>query len=168
MEQRVILPRTYMPKIEKPLIFLAGPIRGAPDWQEEAIQRIITNNREVIIANPRWDARGYVKGMSIRGDENHFKRQRQWEKYYLEIAAKTGCVMFWLANAPGYMTRLELGLLMGEYKINRSPRFCVGGDPRFLDIETIRYDLIEDTRKIIYSSLAETCNTAIKLATEIK
>jgi hypothetical protein len=34
---KVIIPKTYVKDIEAPLIFLAGPVKGAPNWQDEAI-----------------------------------------------------------------------------------------------------------------------------------
>jgi hypothetical protein len=165
MEKRILLPRTYIEKLEKPLIFLAGPIRYAQDWQEKAIDYLLSNDNGVIIANPRWDAGQRIKNLAINGESNYFKRQRVWERYYLKIASHTGAVLFWLANAPGFMTRFELGQISAEYKHNNSTRFCVGGEKGFIDIDTIRYDLSEDAPdKEIFDTLEETCSEAIKLA----
>jgi hypothetical protein len=36
MPGALILPPQYV-TVEGPLVFLAGPIQGAPDWQREAI-----------------------------------------------------------------------------------------------------------------------------------
>ena len=33
----VVIPKTYVEEIGDPIIFLAGPIKGAPNWQSEAI-----------------------------------------------------------------------------------------------------------------------------------
>ncbi len=35
---KVIIPKTYVKEVQTSLIFLAGPIRGAPNWQDEAIR----------------------------------------------------------------------------------------------------------------------------------
>jgi len=165
MEKRIILPKTYVENVDKPLIFLAGPIRDARDWQEPAINYITSNDKEVIIANPRWDANEYIWNLTISGRTDYFKRQRAWERHYLEIASKKGAVLFWLANAPGLMTRLELGQLMTRYKYDNSTKFCVGSEKGFMDIETISYDLSEDApTKKIFDTLEETCSEAIKLA----
>jgi len=167
MEKRVILPKTYVENIEKPLIFLAGPIRDARDWQEPAINYITSNNKEVIIANPRWDASEYIWNLAISGKTGYFNRQRAWEMHYLDIAQHNGAVLFWLADALGLMTRLELGELMIEYKHDNSTKFCVGGEKKFSDIETIRYELSRYAPdKKIFETLEETCQEAIKLTNQ--
>jgi len=164
MEKRVILPKTYVENIDKPLIFLAGPIRDARDWQEPTINYITSNNKDVIIANPRWDASEYIWNLAIGGRIDYFKRQRAWERHYLDIAKHNGAVLFWLANAPGLMTRLELGQMMTRYKFDKSTKFCVGGEKEFMDIETIKYELsIYAPDKKIFETLEETCQEAIKL-----
>ena len=167
MEKRIILPKTYMEKLENPLIFLAGPIRDALDWQEKAIDYILLKDSTIFIANPRWDASFKIRSLAIETKIDYFTRQRSWEKHYLDLALKNGAVLFWLANAPGLMTRLELGQLMSKYQCNPLTRFCVGGDERFSDIGTIRYDLRVDTGKSIYSTIEQTCDEAIKLATQL-
>ena len=166
MEKRIILPKTYIENINAPLIFLAGPIRDARDWQEQAINYILEKDKQVIIANPRWDTSCNIQYKAIEGRMGYFDRQRSWEKHYLNIASKTGAILFWLENAPGFMTRLELGQAIGDYKHNKSTRFCVGGNENFSDIDTIRYDLQIDTGKQIYPTLEETCDAAIKLANQ--
>jgi len=165
-EKRIILPKVYVPCIDSPLIFLAGPIRDAPDWQEKAIDYLLEKDKEIIIANPRWNASSYVKRNAVQGDNDHFLRQREWELHYLNIASQKGAVLFWLENAPGYMTRLELGQTMAQYRYSHA-RFCVGGDNNFSDIKTIEYDLSKFAPgKIIHSTLEETCQEAIKLANQ--
>jgi hypothetical protein len=163
MEKRIILPKTYLEKIDKPVIFLAGPIRDAVDWQEKAIDYILEKDKNVLIANPRWNASYKVREISMPGKLDYFERQRSWELHYLDIASKKGAVLFWLANAPGFMTRLELGQSMVQY-VFEDTRFCVGGEKEFSDLETIRYDLKYHTDKEIYSTLEKTCDEAIKLA----
>ena len=150
MERRVILPKTYIENIEMPLIFLAGPIRDAPDWQEKAIDYLVTKDEEIAIVNPRWDAKRKVVEQSMDGIRNHFKRQREWERHYLDLGYEKGAVLFWLAEAPGYMTRLELGQAMTRYKFRKPTNFCVGGENTFNDIETIEYDLFIDAGKQIF------------------
>ena len=165
MEKRILLPKTYLEKIEKPLIFLAGPIRYAVDWQEKAIDYLLSNDKDIIIANPRWDASPRIRNMAIEGESKHFERQRAWERYHIKIASHTGAVLFWLANAPGFMTRFELGQLTIKYEHDKSTRFCVGGEEGFMDIDTIKYDLSQDVPdKTLFYNLEETCSEAIKLA----
>jgi len=176
MEKRIIMPNAYVNNLRQPIIFLAGPIRYASDWQEKAIDYLISNNKEIIIANPRWDASQRIKNLAINGEPNCLKSkenqlrnyltsQRPWERHYIKIASRTGAVLFWLANAPGLMTRVELGQLMTEYKHDNSTKFCVGGEKDFADIETIKDDLSEYAPdKRIFETLEETCSEAIRLA----
>lgn len=41
-----------------PLIFLAGPIKNAPNWQAEAISIFLAMKPQPTIANPRGSIRG--------------------------------------------------------------------------------------------------------------
>jgi hypothetical protein len=42
----VIIPKTYVTMITDPLIFLAGPILGAPNWQDKAIEILFSQNHK--------------------------------------------------------------------------------------------------------------------------
>lgn len=49
---RVLLPTTIV-ETEGPVVFLAGPIQGAPDWQAAAIEWFATHNSALCVASPR-------------------------------------------------------------------------------------------------------------------
>lgn len=67
----------------KRLIFLAGPIQGAPNWQEEAIAFLSGKlSNKYIVASPR----------SLRPVDEYYG-QADWEHYHLERA---DVVLFWL------------------------------------------------------------------------
>jgi hypothetical protein len=51
MAKKVLLPPHYE-SIEGSLIFLGGPIKGAPYWHNEAIKMIQNNSKEINIASP--------------------------------------------------------------------------------------------------------------------
>ncbi len=169
---KVIIPKTYT-KVEEPLIFLAGPIRGAPNWQDEAVEILFSKNENLTIASPRRGIRPEISRYIEKGDEEYFPRQRTWERHYLDLASKTGCILFWLPGEQehkcekvyGAMTRIELGQWMTNYRHDNSIRFCVGTDNKFSEIHTIVYDLELDapTKKIL-GTLEQTCEEAIKLA----
>ena len=74
---------------EGPLVFLAGPIQGAEDWQERAIELISRENPALNVASPRGDY------SSRKFDYN---AQVDWETYYLNQAAKYGGGLFLLAK----------------------------------------------------------------------
>ncbi len=169
---KVIIPKTYVENIEAPLIFLAGPIRSAPNWQDKAIEILLNQNTELVIASPRRGIRDEIAPYIKTGDENYFPRQRAWERHYLDLASKTGAILFWLPGeeehncekAYGAMTRVEIGQWMSNYKNNNSIRFCVGSDGNFSELGTIKYDLdLDAPNKKIHDSLESTCNEALKL-----
>lgn len=170
---RIVLPKHYVEIGKSPLIFLAGPCKGAPFWQEEAIDRIISLDKNILIVSPRHLKRQDLNGRVMAGDNSRFHRQRAWERHYLDLASKKGAIMFWLPGEEkhdcgkvyGSMTRLELGQCMTNYRNDRAYRFCVGSDGRFPDMHTIEYDLSLDAPdKKILGELDETCREAVRLA----
>jgi hypothetical protein len=118
-----------LPYHEK-LIFLAGPIQGAPNWQGEAIELLNTNFH---VANPRRD--GY--------DESFDKdKQIEWEWDQLERAALHGGIIFWFAaqdfdlpyeegRAYAQTTRIEFGEVFGWEKYNPAINIAFGIDPDY-------------------------------------
>lgn len=50
--RQVITPPHYGPA-KGPLVFLAGPIEGAPNWQAEALGRLGEHDPVLAVANPR-------------------------------------------------------------------------------------------------------------------
>ena len=170
---KLIIPKTYIQDINFPLIFLAGPIRSAPNWQDEAIKILFSQESNLVIASPRREVRENISKYIVAGDENYFSRQRAWERYYLDIASKAGAILFWLPGEAehncqksyGAMTRLELGQWMTHYRYNKSARFCIGSDGKFSELDTIKYDLSMDApNKRVISTLEETCKETIRLA----
>jgi hypothetical protein len=170
----LIIPKTLAEPFEGPLIFLAGPIRGAPNWQDIAIQNILQKNGDMTIASPRRGVRDAIAKYVLHGNDAYFTRQRAWERHYLDLASKTGAILFWLPGeeehscekAYGAMTRLELGQWMTRYKSDHSMRICIGSDGKFSELNTIMYDLSQDCPDVpIKSTLEETCLEAIRLST---
>jgi hypothetical protein len=170
---KLIIPKTYISKLDAPLIFLAGPIRSAPNWQDEAIKILFSQESDLIIASPRRGIRNEISKYVVCGNENYFPRQRAWERYYLDLASKTGAILFWLPRRKniftrkvyGAMTRIELGQWMTNYRNDNSVRFCIGTDGKFPEMNTIEYDLSLDAPdKKIFNSLEETCAEALRIA----
>ena len=170
---KLIIPKTYVQEIEHPLIFLAGPIRSAPNWHDKAIDFLFSKNSDLVIASPRRGIRDEIKPYIAVGNETYFQRQREWEWHYLDIASKKGSILFWLPEEEkhncekvyGAMTRIEMGQWMTHYKYNKNVRFCVGSDGNFSELDTIRYDLkLNAPNKEIKKTLEETCIEALKLA----
>ncbi len=171
----VIIPKKYVATIEEPLIFLAGPCVGAPNWQDIAINTILSKNGNVTIASPRWGIRESISRYILPGNDAYFPRSRAWERHYLEMASKTGALLFWLPGETehacekvyGAMTRLELGQWMTRYRADNSVRICIGTDGKFSEFDTIKHDLSLDCPEItIKNTLEETCLEALRLASQ--
>jgi hypothetical protein len=169
----LILPKTHIDKLNVPLIFLAGPIRSAPNWQDDAIKILFSKEQNLIIASPRKSVGSFSQKYIVKGNQDYFPRQRAWERHYLDIASKYGSIMFWLPEeeehhcekAYGAMTRVELGQAMTNYRYNKNFKFCVGSDGNFSELSTILYDLSLDAPdKEVFHTLEETCEEALRLA----
>lgn len=146
----------------KRVIFLAGPIQGAPDWQSRAVKYIHKLNPEIIVASPRRD---YPEGTFI------YEAQVDWETHYLRKAGAEGVVLFWLARqaveTPGrayaQTTRFELA----EWKMRHErdgAKLVVGIEAGFGNERYIKRRLEQDAKNVpILSTLEETCESAVKL-----
>src|SRR5690349_2330032 len=88
MTERLILQPPEVVNTEGPVIFLAGPIQGAPDWQTEAATIIHDMDSSIVIASPRRD---YPEGTFV------YEKQVDWETNFLRTAGRIGVVSFWLA-----------------------------------------------------------------------
>jgi hypothetical protein len=172
---KLIIPKTYVLELRTPVIFLAGPVLSAPNWQDEAVKILSEHESGLIIVSPRRGIRNEIAKYVATGDKNYFPRQRAWERHYLDIASKIGCIMFWLPGEQihncnkvyGSTTRLELGEWITNYRYDNSVRFCIGSDGNFPDLDIIEYDLSLDAyHKIISKSLEETCEEAFRIATQ--
>lgn len=169
---KVILPNTHV-EMSVPLIFLAGPILSAPRWQDEAIAYFAKKGEEsLLIASPRRGRTAAIAPYVIDGNQDYFPRQRAWERHYLDIAARTGAIMFWLPGEEthdcrkvyGATTRMELGQWMTRYRRDKTVRFCAGTDGRFSEVDIIVYDLQQDAPdKKMHTTLEETCEAALQL-----
>jgi len=125
---KVIKPTDY-PFIDETdqIIFLAGPIQGAADWQAEATKIIHSLDTSLIVANPR---REYLDGTF------NYVEQVRWETHFLNLAGRQGAVLFWMAHedkhdcrrAFAQTTRFELGQWFERAKMNLA-RLAFGIEP---------------------------------------
>ena len=178
----VIIPNTYVKEINDPVIMLLGPIRGAPNWQDEAIDILFGIKPDLVIVTPRRGVRDSFAKYVLPGDENHFSRQRAWEIHYTEMASEEermeekggqGCAMFWLPGEEehrcekvyGAISREEFGLMLGNYRHNYYLRFCVGTDGNFPEWRTHLYTLNNYApEREVFDSLEDTCREAVRMA----
>ena len=166
MGEIIICPKFTRPK--GPVIFLAGPIQGAPDWQGEAIE-ILKRKTSASIASPRR-AGTFKEGLT---DED-FEIQVRWEHHYLDIAEKTGVILFWLAKesthfcerAYAQTSRFELGWKLGAMADICGGKYIVTGiEPGFSNEHYLRVaiPMIVPSVYPIYSTLEETCSRAVEI-----
>jgi len=144
-----------------PLVFLAGPIIGARNWQKNAIDFIQQRNSNIVIASPRQPD-------GLKSDFS-FEEQVDWESYHLTKASEQGAIIFWLAkeqehfcNRPFAQTsRFELG----EWKTKQEDKelfLFVGIEDGFTNSRYITRRLNQDCPQVnICHSLEETCSLAM-------
>ena len=151
-------------EIRGPVIFLAGPIKGAPDWQAKAIRFIQMIDPRVNIACPR---RGRL------GKKFVYEEQVDWETHYLRRAGKNGVIIFWLAKqakrTPGrpyaQTTRVEFGEWKTRHEFTGA-KIIVGIEEGFTNAPYIRRRLGQDCPDVqICGTLMETCSKALRLLT---
>src|SRR3989344_5093862 len=179
---RLILPKSYIELNDSDyLIFLAGPIKGAPLWQDNAIEIINKIDDSVYLASPSKELRQSYLDNALQGDNNRFSRQAFWERFYLKKArAKSRrAIMFWLPAQTEEMplnpntnfprsyardTRGELGGWgWGILENDRKAPIIVGAEDNFDGLSVVKanfYDVMPDMK--FYSTLEDTCMAAVR------
>lgn len=120
---------------DTPLVFLAGPVQGALDWQTYCAQQILENDSTYAVASPRRTSRDQLQ---FDADE-----QVAWEHSALERARSFGVLAFWLAaqntsdtsypknRAYAQTTRIELGKAIGWKQFQPDLPVIIGIDPLY-------------------------------------
>jgi hypothetical protein len=142
-----------------PVVFLAGPIRGAPDWQADAVRLLHSLAPGLHVANPR---RVYPPGTFDHA------AQVDWETHHLRRAGADGVILFWLADEAAHdctrayaqTTRFELA----EWKVRHErdgAKLVVGVGDRFTGARYIRRRFAQDCPAVpVVASLDEACRAA--------
>ncbi len=151
----------------RPAVFLAGPIQGAPDWQEQAIQIFAheyTRFPALNIFNPRF---GKVSS-------HNYAQQVLWEKRQLERARDHGAILFWFAAKDGSLpyeegrayaqtSRVELGRAFGWRDYNGGVKIVIGIEPGYRGSEKYFKTLADEYDMPIYENLGGLCLAATGL-----
>lgn len=148
-------------EVEGPVIFLAGPIQGAPLWQPEA-GRLIHAKSELVVASPRRD---YEEGAFV------YDKQVDRETHFLRRASRLGAVMFWLAcqvdETPGRSYAQTSRFELGEAKIKHerdNTKLIVGIEPGFGNERYVRRRFEQDCPQVpILDNLADTVDATLGL-----
>lgn len=163
MTERLILTPPEIVKTKSPVIFLAGPIQGAPDWQSEAASLIHDIDPELTVASPRKD---YPEGAFV------YEKQVDWETHFLRTAGRTGVIAFWLAaqveETPGrsyaQTTRFELAEWMTRHEYE-DVKLTIGIEEGFGNARYIRRRFAQDVPDVaIADSLEDMCRKAVDLS----
>ena len=100
-EPNLILPNRVVSNAianKKRLYFLAGPIRGAIDWQQYAYIFFsgLYSGCYVVCARLSDDSR-YFYQFAMAGESGRpYVSQTHWERHYMELASHMGSIIFWL------------------------------------------------------------------------
>jgi hypothetical protein len=161
----VFLPPAYR-DWDGPVLFLAGPIQGAPDWQSDAIS-LLVRTPGVAIACPRRPGNANADLSAAAYEE-----QVKWEHHYLERAGLDGVLVFWLARevthhcdrAYAQTTRFELGEAVTLHRW-KGIKVVVGIEQGFSGASYLKRTLRHKVPHIpLCSSLQHTCAAAARLA----
>ena len=121
---------------DMPVVFLAGPVQGAPDYQTRFAGHLFTAHEGIVVASPR----------RLPADQLRFNSDQQvaWEVASRERAYRFGVTAIWFAaqdladdtypegRAYAQTTRIELGETVRQYMHVPESRFVVGFDPEYV------------------------------------
>jgi hypothetical protein len=152
-------------QVSGPLIFLAGPIQGAADWQSSAITFLQTYSH-LNIASPRR-ATNWNERLSIEA----YNEQVDWEHHHLERSAAEGVILFWLAREAEHVcdrayaqtTRFELGEAVTLHRWHGT-KVVVGIDLGFTNARYLKKTIAHKAPGIpLCFDLKDTCEAAVRL-----
>lgn len=184
---KILIPKGYyeLTPEDGPVFFLAGPVRGGSDWQKTVVEELSKKLEKCVIAIPYYfaaDEHFPLKETAEEGVPGKFGRQLAWERYYLEEAAKKGCIIFWLPeenklkprplDAGPYATdtRGEIGRWSVEQKYNPDYNVVLGAEENFFSLSQIERNWIADQgHDVVFPrTIPELVDMAINKATKAK
>ena len=175
--------------VKSPLMFLIGPIQGAPDWQNPTSQWFLRRMPEVYVASPRSEM--WKPDLSEEEHKRLFEQQAHWEHMYIQEALlrmvsrshADGLIVAWCPKeeahdpkrAYGQTTRFELGTILGwiDGRKGRNPfndpcadhwpdgPIFIGADPEFTGRRYLEYTMAAQGR-VLFSSLEATRDEALR------
>ena len=134
MSERFLRPPQPLPSDETaPIVFLTGPIQGAPDWQTPLANEILARRDDLTVLSPRRETVGETSF--------DYNEQVGWERAGLRRAMSNGAIAFWLAaqdtllsypqgRAYAQTTKIEFGTVTGWREFRDFPIF-LGIDPQY-------------------------------------
>lgn len=164
MTERVLLQPPEIVETTAPVIFLAGPIQGGPEWQPDAASIIHDLDSSLIVASPRRD-------YEADGIDFVYEKQVDWETHFLKTAGRTGVVAFWLAaqasETPGRAYAQTTRFEIAEWKMKHqyeNAKLTIGIEEGFGNARYIRRRFSQDAPDVkIADTLEEMCRNAVEL-----
>lgn len=190
MAERLFLqpPEVFELDPNDPLVFLGGPIQGAPEWQYDARDIIHGIHSGIVVASPRKD---YPKGTF------DYYGQVDWERHHLKRAGHgIGSILFYLPHqaptskvqrlgevatdirllfstkgrdvrAYGQTSRFEMGWWITEHTKDPSVALAIGMPGGFGNERYLTHHIEQECPNVfVTATLEETCNLAAQLALE--
>ena len=162
MTERLSLQPPEIVETDGRVIFLAGPIQGAPDWQSQAASIIHDIDSSIIVASPR---KNYPEGTFV------YEKQVDWETHFLRKAGRTGVVAFYLATqteeTPGRAYAQTSRFELAEWKMRHEyekTKLTIGIQDGFGNARYIRRRFSQDCPDIkIADDLDAMCQNAVDL-----
>ena len=159
-ERKVFVPPEHVSS-EQRMIFLAGPIQGAPDWQSDAVNILIALKPDICIASPRRES----------FEEVSYDEQVNWETENLRKAGENGVIMFWLAkeneqiSGRSYAQTSRAELFEWKMRHERDgAKIVIGIEEGFTGSRYIKKRFDRDCPDVpILESLEETCKRALEM-----
>ena len=161
-ERLIIQPPEIIETNDEPIIFLAGPVQGAPDWQPTAANYIHELNPSIIVASPKYD---YPEGTF------NYERQVDWKTHFLQEAGRNGVVIFWLAaqekETPGRAYAQTSRFKLAEWKMHHQyegAKLIIGIEEGFGNARYIRRRFSQDAPDVkIVNNLKDLAQGAVDL-----
>lgn len=146
-------------QLDGPLIYLAGPIQGAVDWQAEAIDTLGDLAPEVHVASQR--------GANFKGGMD---KQLMWERACVERAARDGVILFWCARETSHRCNrtyaAQMRFELGEWAVKATlglARVVVGIEKGFTGGPYLQRRFLLDYSNIpVCRVLRQTCAAAVE------
>lgn len=180
---KIILPKEHVRHFDygnPPVFFLAGPVQGGGDWQQEMCFEIKRQlgERDFLAAVPcRYGQSHYLRNFKASGKIDVYEHQLDWERHYLHLTGTHGCIIFWLPEESKMCprndglpyatdTRGELGEWRGQLMHNHFLRVVIGGEKGFpgLDVIVRNFKAAIHPDFPIYESIRKTVSAAIAKA----
>lgn len=172
---KLILPNHRISELEGSLVYLAGPINGAPRWRDKVIKYFFgfegDLGGEIVAISPERRLDDSLNGYVLKNGGRLFIRQWEWERFYAKkILGSKGVVMFWFPGSAenvdnyGEKAKEEFGVWIQRYLSQRAFELCVGSDGNFPGWEVIRHYLAVHAPEVSpKTTLIDTCKEALRV-----